>query len=87
MIAIILRFEPEGKSLFKNRDSCYNEIMGRRKIQEKNVRSLTKSSNGKSYTITLPIDVVRRWRWKNRQKLQLTIDDKRKRIIIGDWER
>jgi len=62
--------------------------MGRRKIQNKNVRSLTKSSNGRSYTITLPIDVVRRWRaGKNRQKLQLEIDDKKKRIVIGDWER
>lgn len=75
------------ESLFKNRDFWYNKIMGRRKIQDKNVRSLTKSSKGRSYTITLPIGVVRKWRWKNRQKLQLTIDDKKKRIIIGDWEK
>jgi len=59
--------------------------MGRRKIKDKNVRSLCKTSGGKSYTITLPIDVIRRWRWKNRQKLQLTIDEKKKRVVIEDW--
>ena len=61
--------------------------MGRRKIKDKNVRSLAKTSGGRSYTVTLPIDVIRRWRWKNRQKLQLTIDDKRKRIVIEDWKK
>ena len=59
--------------------------MARRKIENKNVRSLSKTSGGGSYAITLPIDVVRRWRWKNRQKLSLTIDEKKKRIIIEDW--
>jgi len=61
--------------------------MPRREIQKRNVRSLTKSSGGRSYNITLPIGVIRRWRWKNRQKLQLTIDNKKKRIIIEDWDR
>ncbi len=61
--------------------------MGRRKIKDKNVRSLSKTSKGRSYSITLPVDVVRRWRWKNRQKLQLTIDNRRKRIIIKDWKK
>ncbi len=59
--------------------------MARRKIENKNVRSLSKVSGGRSYAITLPIDVIRRWRWKNRQKLSLTIDNKKKRIIIEDW--
>jgi len=59
--------------------------MARRKIKDVNIRSLTKISNGKSYVITLPIDTIRKWRWKNRQKLQLTIDDRKKRIIIEDW--
>lgn len=62
--------------------------MPRRKVENKNVRSLTrKGRKGASYAITLPIEVVRRWRWKNRQKLQLTIDDKKKRIIIEDWNK
>ena len=61
--------------------------MARRKIHEKNIRSLTRNSNGRSYVITLPIDVIRQWRWQHRQKLQLTIDHKRKRIIIADWKK
>jgi len=61
--------------------------MARRKIENKNVRSLSKTSQGRSYSVTLPIDIVRRWRWKNRQKLQLKIDEKRKRIIIEDWKK
>ena len=64
-----------------------SKTMARRKIESKNVRSLNKSAQGRSYAITLPIDVVRRWKWKNRQKLLLTIDEKRKRIIIEDWTR
>ncbi len=60
--------------------------MPRRKIEDKNTRSLSKTSQGRSYSITLPIDVIRRWRWKNRQKLQLTIDERKKRIIIEEWE-
>ena len=61
--------------------------MGRRILKDKNVRSLSKTSKGRSYSITLPVDVVRKWRWKNRQKLQLTVDDKKKRIVIEDWKK
>ncbi len=60
--------------------------MPRRKIEQKNIRSLTKSKKG-SYSISLPVDLIRKWRWKHKQKLQLKIDEKRKRIIIEDWER
>jgi len=41
---------------------------------------------GFSYGLTLPIDIVRKFKWRERQKLQLTVDEKRKRIIIEDWE-
>jgi DNA primase len=59
--------------------------MARRKLEERNVRSLFKLAGGKSYALTLPIEVVRDWGWQNRQKLQLTIDEKKKRIIVEDW--
>lgn len=61
--------------------------MARRKIQDRNIRSLNKVSNGKSYTVTIPIDVVRRWRWKNHQKLFLRTNEKKRQIIIEDWEK
>ncbi|MBU1159991.1 hypothetical protein KKD04_02315 [Patescibacteria group bacterium] len=61
--------------------------MARRKIQQRNIRSLSKTSSGKSYSITLPIEAIRRWKWQKHQKVQLTIDEKKKRIIIEDWSR
>ena len=57
--------------------------MGRRKIEEHNIRSLTKISGGNSYAITLPIDFVRKLKWKARQKLEVTIINDR--LIVRDW--
>jgi len=59
--------------------------MGRHR--DPNVRKITKLSGGKSYGITLPIQVMREFGWRERQKLQLKIDKRRKRIIIEDWKR
>jgi len=59
--------------------------MGRRKVGEEDVRSLNKISNGKSYSVTLPLRAIRLFRWQSKQKLQITVDEKRKRIIIEDW--
>ena len=58
----------------------------RKKLGENLVRKLTKMGSGASYGITLPIDVVRKFKWRERQKLQLTVDEKRQRIIIEDWK-
>jgi len=61
--------------------------MGRRKINKRNIRSLIKVASGHSYGITLPIEAIREFRWKERQKLQLFIDKKNKKIIIKDWKK
>lgn len=61
--------------------------MGRRKQEERNVRTLYKSGGGRSYTVTLPVEAVRAFKWQEKQKLQLTIDEKKKRIIIEDWKK
>jgi hypothetical protein len=58
----------------------------RRKLENRNIRKLTKMAGGSSYGITLPIDVIREFRWKERQKLQLRIDKKKKRIVVEDWK-
>lgn len=60
--------------------------MARRKIEDENVRSLNKVSNGNSYSVTLPLRAIRLFKWQAKQKLQITIDEKRKRIVIEDWE-
>jgi hypothetical protein len=58
----------------------------RKRLGENLVRKLSKVG-GFSYGLTLPIDVIRKFKWRERQKLQLTVDEKRKRIIIEDWEK
>jgi len=59
----------------------------RRKLENKNIRKITKIAGGTSYAITLPIDAVRRWGWKERQKVVLELDEKNKTIKIKDWKK
>jgi len=61
--------------------------MGRARVEDKNIRKLTKLSGGYSYGVTLPIDIIRQFGWKEKQKLQLQIDEKKKIITIKDWEK
>lgn len=51
------------------------------------MRSLTKVSGGASYAITLPRAVIKSFKWKERQKLKLTVDTKKKTILIRDWKK
>jgi len=51
---------------------------------EKNIRSLTKVSGGSSYGVTLPIEYIRKLKWKTKQKLEVTLYQDR--IIIRDWK-
>ena len=59
----------------------------RRISSENNIRKITKTAGGSSYSITLPIDVIRRWGWKEKQKVELEIDEKNKVIKIRDWKK
>lgn len=58
--------------------------MATRKTDESNIRSLTKVSGGSSYAITLPIGYIRKLKWKNKQKLDVSLS--RGTIIIRDWK-
>ena len=55
--------------------------MSRRKSNEENVRKITKS--GDSYAITLPIDMVRKLKWKEKQKVVLS--RRGKVVTVRDW--
>ena len=59
--------------------------MARRELDKIHVRSLTKIAGGASYSVTLPIEAVRKFKWKDRQKLVVEVDEKRKRLIIQNW--
>ena len=60
--------------------------MPKRKRFNKNIRKITKVG-GKSYAVTLPIEVIRLFNWKERQKVVLKINKKKKTITIKDWEK
>ncbi len=59
--------------------------MPRRRLEERSIRSLTKVSAGKSYAITIPIEYVRKLKWRAHQKLEVSLY--RDRIIIKDWKK
>ena len=58
--------------------------MARRKIEQENVRKI-QNSNG-SYQIAIPISLVRKFGWKEKQKVVITEYGKNK-IIISDWKK
>ena len=56
--------------------------MGVRKLDKRHIRNLQKSRG--SYTVTLPVDIVRRLGWKERQKVEVREYGKSK-VLIKDW--
>lgn len=57
--------------------------MPRRKLEDKNIRKLTKIG-GRSYGVIIPIGFIRALKWRERQKL--TVRKVGKKLIIEDWE-
>lgn len=39
-----------------------------------------------SYALTLPKEVVKQFKWKERQKLVVLVDEKKKEFKIRDWK-
>jgi len=56
------------------------------KSNEKNIRKITKVGSH-SYAVIIPISLIRAWRWKEKQKVVLDIDSKKKTIKIKDWKK
>lgn len=59
--------------------------MARSKLGERNIRKLTKTSGGKSFSVTLPIEMIRNLKWREHQKVVVT--QKGKKLIIEDWKK
>lgn len=59
--------------------------MPTRKLEDRNIRKISKIGRS-SYGITIPIEVIRAFGWKERQKVILKIDSKKKTIVISDWK-
>ena len=58
--------------------------MARNKIEDRNIRKLTKIAGGTSYAITLPIEYIRELKWRERQKLVVTKAGNK--LVIEDWK-
>jgi len=56
-----------------------------KKIEDRSIRKLAKVGGGKTYAITLPIEIVREFGWSEKQKLVVRKYGKDK-IIIEDWK-
>jgi len=56
----------------------------RRKLENRNIRKITKVAGGSSFAITLPIEMVRKLGWRERQKVIARLWGKK--IIIEDWK-
>jgi len=57
--------------------------MGRRKVESHNIRKITKVAGGDSFAVILPIEMVRKLRWKEKQRVVVILEGKK--IIITDW--
>lgn len=56
--------------------------MTRRKLDEENIRSLMKL--GSSYAITIPLEFLKKMKWKEKQKLEVKL--MQDRIVIREWK-
>lgn len=65
--------------------ALYYVYMSRQRLENKNIRKLSRIGRGKTYSITLPVDGIRQFNWQKKQKVVVEIDAKRKRFIIKDW--
>lgn len=57
--------------------------MEKRTISNTRTHKLTKVA-GTSYGVTLPIEFIRHLKWRERQKLNITL--KGNKLIIEDWK-
>jgi len=57
--------------------------MGRRQLLEEDIRNIQKSKG--SYYITIPIQIMRDFKWQERQKVVVK-KGKKGEIVITDWE-
>lgn len=57
--------------------------MARRKLEDKNTRKIFRS--GKSYCVTLPVEIMREFKWHEKQKV--IIKKSGNKMTIEDWKK
>ncbi|HDH31688.1 MAG TPA: AbrB/MazE/SpoVT family DNA-binding domain-containing protein [Candidatus Wolfebacteria bacterium] len=56
----------------------------RRRLENRNIRKITKMAGGSSFGITLPIEMIRKLKWREKQKVVAKL--RGKKITIVDWK-
>jgi len=57
--------------------------MARRKLEDNHIRKIIKS--GDSYAITIPIEIMREFKWREKQKV--VIKKRGKSFSVSDWKK
>jgi len=53
-----------------------------------NLKSIRKiSTSGHSRAITLPLDFLKKLKWKEKQKISIELDLANKKLVIRDWKK
>tara|TARA_B100000745_G_scaffold163780_1_gene107164 strand:+ start:427 stop:591 length:165 start_codon:yes stop_codon:yes gene_type:complete len=52
---------------------------------KKYTRKLTRASTH-TYTVTVPKDIIKKYKWKEKQKLSI-VDEGNGKVVIRDWKR
>jgi len=60
----------------------YFKNMARRKLKDKNIRKILR--NGGSYAVTIPIEILKELKWKEKQKV--VVKKRGKGLSVVDWE-
>lgn len=56
--------------------------MARRKLADRNTRTLMKLTNGRSLAVTLPLETLRAWGWNAGTEVTIKEDPKHQRFTI-----
>ena len=59
--------------------------MARRELEKRNIRKLGRTGRGKSVSLTLPIEIVREFGWRSKQKV--VVRKYGKGILVEDWKK
>jgi hypothetical protein len=58
--------------------------MARKKLEDRNIRKLTRTGRGMSVSLTLPIEFIRELGWKDKQKV--VVSKRGKSLVVTDWK-
>tara|TARA_B100001989_G_C24413917_1_gene400487 strand:- start:420 stop:599 length:180 start_codon:yes stop_codon:yes gene_type:complete len=59
--------------------------MPRRKLEDRNIRKLSRVGGGRSISVTLPIELVKELGWREKQKV--VVKKRGQGLIIEDWKK